>query len=449
MLRRLLALGAFTLIELLVVIAIIAILAAMLLPALAAAREKSRRTACINQLKQMAIGLQNYLSDYDQYFPCWTGYGGPSTTLWSTGNSWEAFDDGWYSNPRDGSQRISFGESGSGTTCRWVSGAGEVRGCCSPLDKFRTIYMGRQGDSIYVDKTDFDRPAAGELQMGPLGLGFLVEGKYVEDARIFFCPSAGGTMPPDFSAGDYAGVSSFKAAVSLKDLQGAGGYDHKSIAYGDWATLPQWNSGATQWDISYPGLALQGNYHYRNVPMNAMYYAILDYGLGYGTNDPVEFWLGYTKPKVKTAVGCPAFKTQKLLKGRAIVVDSFSWQNPDERYVRIEDGGTGANASNSLKPGYGKYAHRDGYNVLYGDWSAKWYGDAQKDILWPLYGGGTSSTAANRSRDNNFAGALFNLARTDSYHYLGSMVEWNKFDMHKGIDLHHSTPQAIPYEPPE
>ncbi len=59
----------FTLIELLVVIAIIAILAAILFPVFAQAREKARQTQCVNNMKQIALGVLQYVQDYDERFP--------------------------------------------------------------------------------------------------------------------------------------------------------------------------------------------------------------------------------------------------------------------------------------------------------------------------------------------------------------------------------------------
>jgi len=74
--------GGFTLIELLVVIAIIAILAAILLPALAAAKTKAQRMACMSQIKQLAMGINLFVVDNNETFPAAASQVGGQAITW-------------------------------------------------------------------------------------------------------------------------------------------------------------------------------------------------------------------------------------------------------------------------------------------------------------------------------------------------------------------------------
>ena len=81
---------AFTLIELLVVIAIIAILAAILFPVFAQAKDAAKKTACISNLKNIALGWTMYVDDYDGVIPGWaarTVSPGVAAYWWGSFNS--------------------------------------------------------------------------------------------------------------------------------------------------------------------------------------------------------------------------------------------------------------------------------------------------------------------------------------------------------------------------
>jgi prepilin-type N-terminal cleavage/methylation domain-containing protein/prepilin-type processing-associated H-X9-DG protein len=85
--------AGFTLIELLVVIAIIAILASILFPVFGRARENARRSSCQSNLKQMGLGVMQYVQDYDERYPMSDARGASN---WVTGGFIPANQGGYY-----------------------------------------------------------------------------------------------------------------------------------------------------------------------------------------------------------------------------------------------------------------------------------------------------------------------------------------------------------------
>jgi len=290
----------FTLIELLVVVAIIAILAAMLLPALASAREKARRSSCAGSLKQMGTAMESYLGDYGMYYPSWTGMGTRPELLPTDATITR--ECGWYSDPRSG-QKISPMAPADATLA--VTNAWTWPMTQTPASNWRGLAQGLKPRSSSWAK--------GQLNAAPVGLGFLSTTGYLPDMSIFYCPSAAGFTK--IEGGPWASVQ------NLAELRGLGGTSANDVLYGDWSWTPTLNtySDPNYHSVSADRRGLLGQYNYRNMtPM--------DYSGNNNFNSSRR--IEGTKPQANSRGGSPDFPTQRLMGERALICDTFEkgWQ---------------------------------------------------------------------------------------------------------------------------
>ena len=142
--------GGFTLIELLVVIAVIAILAALLLPALAKAKDAAKSTQCKSNLRQIAVGLNLYVGDFQKYPLCTDGnQGNPSywdakVLVYCQGNRGVFFCPAnkpgyrWTNSPVPQANQ-SYGYNQGGTDDHGTLGIGGTRGVYVPVPETKVL----------------------------------------------------------------------------------------------------------------------------------------------------------------------------------------------------------------------------------------------------------------------------------------------------------------------
>jgi prepilin-type N-terminal cleavage/methylation domain-containing protein/prepilin-type processing-associated H-X9-DG protein len=422
---------AFTLIELLVVIAIIAILAALLLPALAAAREKARRTSCGNNLSQIGRAMAMYLGDYNSYYPT-TGLGTEDYTWCSNGGN-PVYDDTCDYDPVGGMHNVNASHYDNTNTMH-LNGAmfdgkpgdtpigWSIGGNLGPRNTYqRSIGYGYRVGTPTSWGSD-------QLNCAPVGLGMLLTTGYTGDSGVFYCPSAN-AMPGEATPSGNAGSPGQEWVKNLRDWRTLGGRDGNALMYGDYTTFNDYYGDS---------VGVLSSYAYRNVEMTIR--APRHY---YQQGDVAYMTIPGTKPVVAPKNLAPLFRTEKFLGSRALVADSFSKGCEFDALGKKKEPVNGDIQVTAGEAGMGMVEHKDGYNVLYGDSHVKWYGDPQQRIIWHLEGrrleaaGGAGSGGPENLGTNYFEVFPFGLGLSidDRDVKNTSLAIWHDFDVAGEVDV--------------
>jgi len=268
------------------------------------------------------------------------------------------------------------------------------------------------------------------------------------DLKTYYCPSTNNLPVQRRTQGWGSGeVWADHYVRSLDQVQKLGGFTGRDLMYGDYKAAiiggnyagesarstyraftttynPSWlapytctgasfGTSSPEWNRLAVDVGVESTYMYRNMTLFG--------GASGGTRLTLD--LDYVRPTVTASDGSAAFKTAKLLGGRALLTDTWcrpSWEIP-------------------AQPGMGAYGHRDGYNVLYGDGHAAWYGDAEQRLMFltPIGMAGTYSSATWPHRDLAVSGAI-QAGWEDGTAAAGRIEAWqvgfHAFDVAAGID---------------
>jgi prepilin-type N-terminal cleavage/methylation domain-containing protein/prepilin-type processing-associated H-X9-DG protein len=200
----------FTLTEVLVVIASVSLLMAVLMPALARARQQGKSVLCMSNLRQLGIAAQMYASGNDDYFP-------PATVTEMDGSVYKLYAWDFTTVYDSGNRYVEPGLLWQGETTERVQQCPAFKGAANWAEdkytgyNYNTSYIGGRAavkDGEVVSGTVVMSTKVGEVRR-PEKCALFGDGQWAEGANKFMRSPFGGKLDKDFS-GRYAGTQGYR-----------------------------------------------------------------------------------------------------------------------------------------------------------------------------------------------------------------------------------------------